>query len=206
MWKKVGKYALPLLICLVMVGLMVPVVTSCSSSGGAAAPTEIVIGASRDITGPQAGFQQFGFAAIYKMWINDVNNAGGIDVGGKKLKVRLIEYDDASDTSVCVNNIEKLCTQDHVNFLFGPTGTAMLFAAAPIANKYQTMMICGEGGATTLEPQLAKMPYVFCGSELLQPLPVTHVHRPYQRKRRQDGLYLLHERPAWRGIQPYHAE
>ncbi len=158
MWKKVLKFTVPLALCLVLV-ITSFTFAGCGPKGTTA--TEIVIGASRDITGPQAGFQAFGFAPLYKAWIEEVNAAGGIDVGGKKLKVRLIEYDDASDTSVCVKNIEKLCTQDKVNFLFGPTGTAMLFAAAPIANKYKTIMLCGEGGATTLEPQLANMPYVF---------------------------------------------
>jgi branched-chain amino acid transport system substrate-binding protein len=159
MWNKILKISIPLILCLV---IAIPsfILTGCGGGGGTTA-TEIVLGASRDITGPQAGFQAFGFAPLYKAWIADTNAAGGIDVGGKKLKVRLIEYDDASDTAVCVKNIEKLCTQDHVNFLLGPTGTAMLFAAAPIANKYKTMLLCGEGGATTMEPQLANMPYVF---------------------------------------------
>jgi branched-chain amino acid transport system substrate-binding protein len=158
MWKKFIKYSVPLTICLILV-LSAVLVAGCG--GGGTEATEIVIGASRDITGPQAGFQAFGFAPLYKQWADEINAAGGIDVGGKKLPVRIIEYDDASDTSVCVKNIEKLCTQDNVNFLFGPTGTAMLFAAAPIANKYKTIMICGEGGATTLEPLMAEMPYVF---------------------------------------------
>jgi branched-chain amino acid transport system substrate-binding protein len=158
MWKKFIKYSVPLTICLILV-LSAVLVAGCG--GGGTEATEIVIGASRDITGPQAGFQAFGFAPLYKQWAEEINAAGGIDVGGKKLPVRIIEYDDASDTSVCVKNIEKLCTQDNVNFLFGPTGTAMLFAAAPIANKYKTIMLCGEGGATTLEPIMAEMPYVF---------------------------------------------
>ncbi len=158
MWKKAFKFSIPLTICLILV-LTSVLMSGCG--GGGTTATEIVIGASRDITGPQAGFQAFGFPPLYKAWIEEVNAAGGIDVGGKKLKVRLIEYDDASDTATCVKNIEKLCTQDKVNFLFGPTGTAMLFAAAPIANKYKTIMLCGEGGATTLEPQLVNMPYVF---------------------------------------------
>ncbi len=158
MWKKVLKITVPLALCLVLIATSFTLV-GCGKAGTEA--TEIVIGASRDITGPQAGFQAYGYAPLYKAWIAEVNAAGGIDVGGKKLQVRLIEYDDASDTAVCVRNIEKLCTQDHVNFLFGPTGTAMLFAAAPIANKYKTIMLCGEGGATTLEPQLKTMPYVF---------------------------------------------
>jgi len=98
---------------------------------------------------------------MYKMWIDEINAAGGLEVAGKKLPIRLIEYDDASDTAACIRNIEKLCTQDNVDFLFGPTGTAMLFAAAPIANKYKKIIVCGEGGATTLESKLGEMPYVF---------------------------------------------
>ena len=95
------------------------------------------------------------------MWAKEVNAAGGINVAGKKLPVRIIEYDDGSDTAAVARNIEKLCTQDNVDFLFGPTGTTPLFAAAPIANKYKTIIICGEGGATTLEPKLPDLPYVF---------------------------------------------
>jgi branched-chain amino acid transport system substrate-binding protein len=125
------------------------------------AQDEIVIGASRDITGPQASFQDYGFAPIYKMWAAEVNAAGGINVAGKMLPVRIIEYDDASDPAACTRNLEKLVTEDNVDFLFGPTGTAMLFAAAPIANKYGKIIICGEGGATTLEPKLPDLPYVF---------------------------------------------
>jgi branched-chain amino acid transport system substrate-binding protein len=132
-------------------------------NGGPTPPEqdEIVLGASRDITGPQAGFQEYGFAPLYKMWAEEVNAAGGINVAGKMLTVRIIEYDDASDPAACTRNIEKLVTEDHVDFLLGPTGTAMLFSAAPIANKYETLMLCGEGGATTLEPVMPDLPYVF---------------------------------------------
>jgi len=158
MWKKVFKYSIPMTICLILI-LTSVLVSGCGAEG--TTKTEIVIGASRDVNGPNAIFQAVGFAPIYKMWVEEVNAAGGIDVGGKKLPVRLIEYDDSSDPAVCVRNLEKLCTEDNVDFLFGPTGTAMLFAASPIANKYNRIMICGEGGATTLEPKLPGLPYVF---------------------------------------------
>ena len=140
-----------------------PVVSETTTPAGPTPPAqdEIVIGASRDITGPMAGFQAFGFAPVYKMWAEEVNDDGGINVAGKMLPVRIIEYDDASDPGACVRNLEKLVTEDNVDFLFGPTGTAMLFAAAPIANKYETIMLCGEGGCTTLEPKLPDLPYVF---------------------------------------------
>lgn len=138
-----------------------PTTTPTTTGPTPPAQDEIVIGASRDITGPMAGFQEFGYAAIYKMWAEDVNAAGGINVAGKMLPVRIIEYDDGSDNAKVAANVEKLCTQDHVDFLFGPTGTTPLFAAAPIANKYHTIMIAGEGGATTLESKLPDMPYIF---------------------------------------------
>jgi branched-chain amino acid transport system substrate-binding protein len=168
MWKRTIKYALPLIVCLVFLVTLIP---GCTKEATTTAPpttsvppvtaTEIVIGASRDITGPTAGFQEFGFAPLYKAWAQEINDAGGLNVGGKMLKIRIIEYDDGADNARVAANIEKLCTQDHVNFLFGPTGTTPLFAAAPIANKYHTILLCGEGGATTLEADMANLPYVF---------------------------------------------
>jgi branched-chain amino acid transport system substrate-binding protein len=97
------------------------------------------------------------------MWVDDVNAAGGIYVKDydKKLPVEMKVYDDKSDVGTVARNIEKLCVQDKVDFLFGPCGTALLFAAAPIANKYSKLMVCGEGGCTTLEPMLPDMPYLF---------------------------------------------
>jgi branched-chain amino acid transport system substrate-binding protein len=172
MWKKSIKYALPLIISLVFLITLIPgcggeettpppTSPTASPSPTPPAQNEIVIGASRDITGPTAGFQEYGYAPIYKMWAEEVNAAGGINVAGKMLPVRIIEYDDGADNARVAANIEKLCTQDHVDFLFGPTGTTPLYAAAPIANKYKTLLMCGEGGATTLEPEMVNMPYVF---------------------------------------------
>jgi branched-chain amino acid transport system substrate-binding protein len=157
MLKKVGKLALPLFLVLIM---MVTILPGCSSSSGTD-KTEIVIGASRDMSGPQAGFEAYGSWPLFKMWADETNAAGGLQVGDKKLPIRLIEYDDASDTAACIRNLEKLCTVDKVDFLFGSTGTSMLFASAPIANKYKKIMICAEGGATTMEKQMVNLPYVF---------------------------------------------
>jgi branched-chain amino acid transport system substrate-binding protein len=181
MWNKVGKIALPLLLIAIVMTTMLggcgtttttakPVTTTpakttapASTTPAVVAPTqnEIVIGASRDMSGPQAGFEAYGAWPLFKMWAAEVNAKGGLVVSGKKLPVRLIEYDDASDTAACIRNLEKLITQDKVDFLFGSTGTSMLFASAPIANKYKKIMICAEGGATTMEKQMFSLPYVF---------------------------------------------
>ncbi len=186
MLKRAGKIVLPLLICLVfMITLLpgcdngtatttttkAPTTTSTTTPVKTTTPVEtttptinadkIIIGASRSVTGPLSIYEQSAFGPIYKMWVDEINAAGGLEVGGKKLPIEMIVYDDASDPALLVKNLEKLCTEDKVDFLFGPCGTAMLFAAAPIADKYNKIMICAEGGCTTLEPKLGDFPYLF---------------------------------------------
>jgi branched-chain amino acid transport system substrate-binding protein len=57
------------------------------------------------------------------------------------------------------NLLEKLILEDKVDFILPPWGTAWLFAAAPIANKYGYILIGGPGGALKLK-QL-NLPYFF---------------------------------------------
>jgi branched-chain amino acid transport system substrate-binding protein len=49
--------------------------------------------------------------------------------------------------------------EDKVDFVFPPWGTAWLFAAAPIANKYKYILIGGPGGALKLKE--LSLPYFF---------------------------------------------
>lgn len=125
--------------------------------------TEIVIGASRSLTGPLAIQDESCFGPIYRMWAEEVNARGGIYVEeyGKKLPVRLQIYDDTSDMNTMINNLKKLMTQDKVDLLLAPISTAFLHAAAPIANQHEYMLIGAEGGAKDLEPMMASMPYFF---------------------------------------------
>jgi len=59
---------------------------------GAASAQTIKIGTPLALTGGLAdeGKKQ---VIAYDMWLNRVNAAGGIDVGGKKMKVELVRYD-----------------------------------------------------------------------------------------------------------------
>jgi branched-chain amino acid transport system substrate-binding protein len=78
---------------------------------------------------------------------------------GKKLPVELKRYDDKSDIGTMTNLLEKLILEDKVDFVFPPWGTAWLFAAAPIANKYGYILIGGPGGALKLKE--LSLPYFF---------------------------------------------
>jgi ABC-type branched-subunit amino acid transport system substrate-binding protein len=56
---------------------------------------------------------------------------------------------------------EKLILEDNVDFLWPASGTAFIFAQAPIANKYEYLLLTAEGGATQIKDMLTALPYVF---------------------------------------------
>jgi branched-chain amino acid transport system substrate-binding protein len=138
-----------------------------------AAPTEtavvtpvkesIVVGMSRPLSGWNATIGDAAFRPIYETWVPRVNEEGGIYVEeyGKKLPIELIIYDDTSDIGTMTRLTEKLILEDQVDFLWPASGTAFIFAQAPIANKYEYLLITAEGGATQIKDMLPALPYVF---------------------------------------------
>jgi branched-chain amino acid transport system substrate-binding protein len=126
-----------------------------------AAKDKIVIGQAISLSGPLASGVAIAGGRIYVMWAEEVNKNGGIYVKeyGKKLPVELKRYDDKSDIGTMTNLLEKLILEDKVDFVFPPWGTAWLFAAAPVANKYGYILIGGPGGALKLKE--LKLPYFF---------------------------------------------
>jgi branched-chain amino acid transport system substrate-binding protein len=143
--------------------MVIPVVMFlfCPTLHAAPAKDKIVIGQAISLSGPLAGAVQIAGGPIYELWVEEVNKKGGIFVKeyGKKLPVELKRYDDKSDIGTMTNLLEKLILQDKVDFVFPPWGTAWLFAAAPIANKYKYILIGGPGGA--LELKKLSLPYFF---------------------------------------------
>ncbi len=125
--------------------------------------TEIVIGAVRSQTGVYALFDQTAFGPCYRMWVDEINKAGGIMVKeyGKQMKIKLIVYDDTSDMGTMTQLYQKLILEDKVDFLLPPVSTAFLNAAVPIAAQYGYVMIGAEGGSATLKASIAKYPNFF---------------------------------------------
>jgi branched-chain amino acid transport system substrate-binding protein len=115
------------------------------------------------VSGVNAFFEQNPFGPAYKLWVQDVNAAGGLNVAGKKLPVEMKVYDDQSNLDNATRNLIKLMEQDKVDFVFPPTSTAFMFAAAGVCNAHKYILMSGEGGATTLEKEMeaGKLPYYF---------------------------------------------
>ena len=100
----------------------------------ALAQETIRIGAPLPITGPlapEAVKQQRG----YDLWAEQVNKAGGINVGGKRMKVEIVYQDYQSNTPRAVQSAERLITQDKVRFLFAPFGSGAAKAASSVSER-----------------------------------------------------------------------
>lgn len=134
-------------------------IAACGGAGGAR--DKIVVGMSRPLTGPLAIIGDSAFRPIYETFVPEVNAAGGINVGGKQLPIETIIYDDTSDVATMTRLTERLILEDKVDFLWPASGTSFIYAQAPIANKYNYLLVTAEGGASTLKEMLPSLPYVF---------------------------------------------
>ncbi|OGQ13356.1 MAG: hypothetical protein A2026_19315, partial [Deltaproteobacteria bacterium RBG_19FT_COMBO_46_12] len=77
----------------------------------------------------------------YDFWAEWVNNRGGITVGGKKYKVKMIYYDDESNPQTSARLFEKLITQDKVDIILGPYGSGIAMASTTIAERHRYVVI-----------------------------------------------------------------
>jgi len=77
----------------------------------------------------------------YGLWLERVNAAGGISVGGKKMKVELVTYDYQTDEKRAQQLTERLITQDKVNFMTAPFGSGHTKVVAGVAERYGVPII-----------------------------------------------------------------
>jgi branched-chain amino acid transport system substrate-binding protein len=121
----------------------------------AAAQDTLKIGASAPKTGPLAGGAAVTHWPNIKLWVQEVNNRGGLKVGGKQMKVELIEYDDKTSAEEAVKNIQRLATVDNVDFIVTPYSTGLNVATAPLIARYGYPHIT-TSAATDSVPEFAK--------------------------------------------------
>jgi branched-chain amino acid transport system substrate-binding protein len=146
------------IICLITVAFTFSLIFSASAwSWGR--KTIIKVGINAPITGdiPKVG-EGSKYAA--KMWLEDIEKAGGIEVGGKKYPVELVIEDNESKAESAVKANTKMITQDEVLIIIGPQSSKQAVPAGDVANNYETPMISpwSTNPATTKD-----RPFVFRG-------------------------------------------
>lgn len=100
----------------------------------------IKIGFNIPLTGeiPKVG-EESKFAG--QMLMNEVNAAGGLDVGGKKYKLEFIYEDNESKAESAVAVTLKLIERDQVLAIVGPNSSKQAVPAGQVANDNRTPMI-----------------------------------------------------------------
>ncbi|HEV2741120.1 MAG TPA: amino acid ABC transporter substrate-binding protein [Candidatus Elarobacter sp.] len=113
----------------------------------AAAPKRtIVFGAAISLSGSLSNEGQLTKEG-YDFWMHYVNAHGGIRAGAQAYDVEIHYADDQSKPETTARLVESMITDEHVDFVLGPYGSAPTFAAAAVAERHAVPMVDSGGSA-----------------------------------------------------------
>ena len=124
---------------------------------------EITLGYSISLTG-RFSTDATDTHRAYQLWAEQTNKDGGISLKGRKLPVKLIHYDDTSDTNTAIRNYERLVTRDEVDLLLSPWGSGHNFAVTAATEKHKIPMVLSSAAADRIFERNLK--YIFGSTQL----------------------------------------
>src|SRR5881398_3011051 len=89
----------------------------------------------------------------YDLAVKRINEMGGVKVGGKSYKLKVLYYDDESTPARGAQLAERLISQDGVQFVLGAYSSGLTKAIAPVTEKYKVPHVEGNGAARELFTQ-----------------------------------------------------
>ena len=137
------------------------VIAACGGGGGTGAapagaggttstvPDKILLGASLPLTGADSTPGKF-MKDAYELYVKQLNDAGGLQVGSKKVKIELKIEDNKSDAATSGQLIEKLITQDNVDLMLGGYNTTTVAQEVKVANRFKMPYINGGGASSSI--------------------------------------------------------
>jgi branched-chain amino acid transport system substrate-binding protein len=132
----------------------VSIAAICAAASGLARAQDdtITLGAAVSLTGK---YSTNGKNTLdgYNLAVNRINEMGGVKVGGKTYKLKIVYYDDESTSARGAQLAERLISQDHVKFMLGPYSSGLTKAIAPVTEKYRIPLVEGNGADRDLFTQ-----------------------------------------------------
>jgi branched-chain amino acid transport system substrate-binding protein len=113
------------------------------------AQDEIRIGAVLPITGKESKIGG-AYKQATELAVKEANDAGGVQVGAKKMKVNLALLDDTSDTAKSAQLVEQLITQNKAHAIIGGYGSHLVQAQSVVPDRYGVPFLSGGAGATAI--------------------------------------------------------
>jgi branched-chain amino acid transport system substrate-binding protein len=89
----------------------------------------------------------------YELAVKKINETGGVKIGGKSYKLKVVYYDDESTPARGAQLAERLIKQDGVKYMLGPYSSGLTKAVAPVTEKYKIPMVEAEGASRSLFTQ-----------------------------------------------------
>ena len=150
---------------------LLPAFAAAASPGKA--PAAITIGTLYASSGVFPGISMptyYGF----RLWVDEVNAKGGVFVKPyhKKIPIKLIAYDDQSNTATAATLYNQLITVNKVDILVSDAGSVLTSVAVPIARNHKMLLIDQDGTGPTFFSK--DNPYI-----VLIDLPVSSIWPKY---------------------------
>jgi branched-chain amino acid transport system substrate-binding protein len=124
--------------------------TMSGAAFAAEAPSEIKIGTLYASSGTYASISKTVFQGL-NLWIAQKNAEGGVFVKpfNRKIPIKLIAYDDQSNTATAATLYNQLITQDKVDILISDSGSVLTSVAVPIARDHKMFLFDQTGTGAT---------------------------------------------------------
>lgn len=120
-----------------------------SPAGATPAEEQIRVGAVLPVTGKESKIGG-AFKVATELAVKEVNDAGGLDVGGKKMKIDLRLLDDTSDAAKSAQLVEQLIAQQKVDAVIGGYGSQLVQAQSVVPERYGVPFVSGGAGASSI--------------------------------------------------------
>src|SRR5712692_125352 len=114
-----------------------------------AGDSEIRIGAVLPLTGKESKIGG-AYKTATELAIKEVNDAGGVDVHGRKMKIDLRLLDDTSDAAKSAQLVEQLIVQQKVHAVIGGYGSQLVQAQSVVPERDGIPFISGGAGASSI--------------------------------------------------------
>jgi len=124
-------------------------ILSFSCANAAQGKEELVIGGIYPLSGPAApwGIQ---WSGGLEDAANDVNQAGGLKVGDKIFRIKVITKDDGYQGPKAVTEVNDLIHVSKVKYIMGPIGSVPALAIRPICEANKVLLLAGAGASDQL--------------------------------------------------------
>jgi len=143
--------------------VVIGVVAAACSALAADPPKSVRIGYAISLSGPNAQGAAITTLSGYKLWVDDVNKKGGLKVQGfdKRIPIEVVEYDDTSNAENAVRLVERLMTQDKVDFVLPPWSTGFNLATAPVFARNGNPQLAVTANSNDAANLVKQMPTLF---------------------------------------------